>query len=379
MKLKKEHWTNALFILNLFAKTLLRSRSLGKRALLTLTGIEIKRPSLLLAKLLRLADYEVFLSFDSRQAAKMGVYGRQLFDDPGIFLHLPLMHGYDFSLSNSARNAHLGRQKLTVDFDVFNASGVASADLYFPIMFHPSFLNGESIAQAESLYSDRAMKARNDIGILFAGAFSREHYDKDETRTLFGLLTRYQIIEVVRTAFAGTALYEPTDYESFMKDANAGTLRDKIVICDSDRVRIPESDWFSVLARSAYFLSPPGVLQPFCHNTVESMSVGTVPLLQYPDRYIPQLVHGINCLRFTSQESLIALVGEVLGQVQFPWPELSAASHRYYRDNLSSQAFERRLAEEVLPQGDEWKKNETRKVFICQNQLSVSLYRNRQA
>lgn len=63
-----------------------------------------------------------------------------------------------------------------------------------------------------------------------------------------------------------------------------------------------------MLASADFFLCQPGEIMPQCHNIVEAMAVGTIPLTNYPDWLSPPLVDGREALVFDTFASLDAAV-----------------------------------------------------------------------
>lgn len=57
----------------------------------------------------------------------------------------------------------------------------------------------------------------------------------------------------------------------------------KCIILHKTNFRIPAQKWLDVVAKSDFFLCAPGVQIPLCHNAIESMAVGTIPITNYPD------------------------------------------------------------------------------------------------
>jgi len=372
MKIKPLYFQNLFFLFGVFFRSIAGFFSAKNPVLVHIPELDIKRPSLLLAKLFRNSGSDVFVSADPVQLIKMGEYGRLMFRDKRVFLDLRLVKDYDSVVAYGALPRRDAKRFFLLDLDVFSRDRVGPGDIFLPIMFHPNFLEPEIEKETESLFEARREREVPEIGIFFAGAFAREDYDKPETRETFSIMTRHEIIETLRAEFSGSALYEPEDYASLLRDAGAGLLRDKLVICDSARVKIPQTDWFRVLSRAGYFLSPPGVLQPFCHNTVESMSVGTVPILQYPDRFIPSFEGGVNCLTFENGPDLIETVRSVLcGAPGTARRALSSSAREYFEQHLSNGSFASRLSD-IGQEG-----RGTRRIFICQNRISMALYRDR--
>ena len=70
-------------------------------------------------------------------------------------------------------------------------------------------------------------------------------------------------------------------------------LRDK-----RKRFMLQLKRWLEALAKADFFLACPGVLMPLCHNVIESLVAGAIPILQYGSYLSPRLEDGINCLAF---------------------------------------------------------------------------------
>lgn len=45
-----------------------------------------------------------------------------------------------------------------------------------------------------------------------------------------------------------------------------------------------------------------------CHNVIEAMAVGTIPILCYEDWFSPNLVHGENCLTYKTLDEIPNLI-----------------------------------------------------------------------
>ena len=49
-----------------------------------------------------------------------------------------------------------------------------------------------------------------------------------------------------------------------------------------------------------------------CHNAIEAMAVGTVPVLEYASLFSPPLEHGVNCIDLSSFEDIDDAIKEIL-------------------------------------------------------------------
>ncbi|KAA5545926.1 hypothetical protein FYK55_03160 [Roseiconus nitratireducens] len=164
-------------------------------------------------------------------------------------------------------------------------------------------------------------------GIFFAGN-QKSRYGRDSMADQFGVLPRLQILEIVRRHF-------PDQVTDLQADGN----EESIVLRDSQADPIASEDWLPTLASHRFFLCCPGASQPVCHNLVESMSVGVVPILEYGDRLSPPLTDGVNAIRFHGEQGLI----EAIRRIRLMHPEqkrqLSHAAAEYYDRHLDGANF----------------------------------------
>ncbi len=135
-------------------------------------------------------------------------------------------------------------------------------------------------------------------GIFFAGrlkaSYSHVHSD-------FGVLNRLQIVDSLRRHFADQV-------QNHIHDAHDPN---DIVLVDAKTQGLSPDQWLPTLANYNFFVCCPGVCQPMCHNAVEAMSVGTIPLIEYADRFTPGLVDGVNAICFRGERGLIEAVHRI--------------------------------------------------------------------
>jgi hypothetical protein len=336
------------------------------RARVEISSVSVKRPAVSLVKLLALAGYRVELKSDFKRLVKMPASLAKLMDEGRLSVRLGSWDGSGpafFDEPETFAKAS-GRPATLLDFNVFASGQFHPSDLFFPISLHPAFLEPGTI---ENLAA-RKRPERRGMRVFFAGNLDEASYDNRRTAAVFGVRTRRRIYEIVREAFSGRGLFEPASHGEFTEALRSGDLADRIVVCDVDKAPIPRWEWFASLEAADFSLSPPGVLNPFCHNTVEAMAVGTPPILEYPDLFRPALAHGRECLAFESDEELVALLTAILGG---EWDErqsaMSAAAKAYYAEGLSPAAFASWLKREASAPKRE------RRLYLCQNELSTAL------
>jgi hypothetical protein len=112
-----------------------------------------------------------------------------------------------------------------------------------------------------------------------------------------------------------------------------------IVLADSRVQSIAASQWLTTLAKTRFFVCCPGASQPMCHNLIEAMSVGTVPLIEYGDRVTPQLRDGENAICFQGKAGLLNAIDRIDQLSSDEMLRLSRGAARFYDEHLCGKNF----------------------------------------
>jgi Glycosyl transferases group 1 len=76
---------------------------------------------------------------------------------------------------------------------------------------------------------------------------------------------------------------------------------------------LSQAEYIEFLATADFMIAPPGWLMPTCHNLVEAMSVGTIPITNYPNYMYPhQLQHKRTSMCFSTIDDLGETLKEAL-------------------------------------------------------------------
>jgi hypothetical protein len=366
LKIKALYLKNFFFFLNKYFSSLFSVTGSRKTVLFDFGQADLKRPGYLITTLLLRNGYRIFVKADPKKLLKTGVFGRAIFKDPAVKL----------TMKTPQTNLYIGEGKgeghksLSLDFDLFDREEERKNDniIFTPLIFHPNFLKDRYFNKTDDL----ASHIKRPIPLLFAGNFSRKQYDRPDTKALFNVLTRYEIIEFLRSHLSSEQIFEPHSLEELNRALDNHELKGRFVLCDTSLFSIPQDKWFEMLSQAQFFLSPPGVVQPFCHNTVESMAVSTIPVLQYPKVYYPEMENGKNCLVFHSEQDLLTLVNKILlDEYATERLSLSKEARTYYEKNLSPSAFNDKLNRFIESE------EKTGRLMVCQNTLSTALLKKR--
>lgn len=167
-------------------------------------------------------------------------------------------------------------------------------ELAFPVFVHPRVTMGG--APALACGADAGRPAR----IFFGGNTEPGKYDQHTLRDVYGMLTRREMLDAAVAAVPAGDLHRPPDAAAWL----ASPEFHPFVLCETQHCRIPQERWLEALAKSDFFLACPGVGMPLCHNLIEALAAGCVPILQYAAYLAPPLQDRVNCLTFRDARGL---------------------------------------------------------------------------
>ena len=206
-------------------------------------------------------------------------------------------------------------------------------EIAFPLFMHPR------VAAAAASSGAGETDAPRPARIFFGGNTAHGKYDKPILRDVYGMLTRREMLETACAAVPCDGVHRPADAAAWL-DSPA---YHPFVLCETQHCGIPPRRWLEALAKADFFLACPGVGMPLCHNLIEAMAAGCVPILQYAAYLTPPLDDGVTCMAFADARSL----GEVVAAVLAMSPErirgMRANVRRHYQDFLTPGRFSQRL------------------------------------
>ena len=204
-----------------------------------------------------------------------------------------------------------------------------------PYPMHHRTLQQLPVTDLRQLQSRGRCEGRG--GLFFAGRL-KDNYKESKIESRFGVVNRLNVIATLRHQFADRIHSRPaaSGATGHLSEHGGPT---SVTLVDSRRVAIDAAEWLSTLARYDFFVCCPGVCQPMCHNVIEAMSVGTIPLIEYGDRFSPQLTDSVNAVMFRGTDGLAAAVRRI--DLMTPG-EISGLRRRvaeYYERHLRGDQF----------------------------------------
>ena len=205
-------------------------------------------------------------------------------------------------------------------------------DVEMPFFVHPY------VGAKIKLPHPYRIEDRRIARIFFGGNTTEDRYSKTSIGKTYRILTRREVLDVA-TETVGEGIHRPTDAIEWLA---AGAWH-PFVMFQTQKGGIPRDRWVDALASSDFFLACPGVDMPLCHNLIEAMAGGAIPILQYANYLPTPLENRVNALTFDSADSLRQAVKTALGMSPAEVVQLRANVSAYYRKHLAPGCFARRL------------------------------------
>ncbi len=209
----------------------------------------------------------------------------------------------------------------------------AADEMAFPVFVHPQITTQVRLPFAYDAETSRPAR------IFFGGNTEQGKYDKDVIREVYHMLSRREMLTEAIAAIAPDMIHRPKDSAEWL----ASREFHPFVLCETQHCKIPPQRWLEALAKADFFLACPGVGMPLCHNLIEALTAGTIPILQYADYLPPPLRHGVNCLAFSDAAGLREIISDVLTMSQEEIRAMRANVRDYTNEFIVPGSFAKRM------------------------------------
>lgn len=231
---------------------------------------------------------------------------------------------FDYPLDIATRRPWMRRVRLM--YDTFSSHWLRSP-LLAPYTMHPAqteWATAERIRQLRC--TPRMMRA------FFAG--DSKGYVRRWVRYPEQKLPRQEVVRTLKERL-GDDLIAVADADEIAQHCAAGYSW-RFVLSDSGTGIAPEQ-WLPTMALADFFLCPPGIVMPMCHNVIEAMAVGTIPLISYAEWFHPNLKHLHDCVVFGGPDDLVEKLRLVLAMPPADVARMRANVIDYYESHLRPQ------------------------------------------
>jgi hypothetical protein len=216
-----------------------------------------------------------------------------------------------------------------------------SCDVYSPKPLHKNWIQVPFSMAPHNYIDDKFRKVygmrknKRRIRLFFSGNLDRESYTTPIFRDFFGIMNR---VEIINTAKDNLRPYELLEH---LPSENAGPNK-AVLLCWSWNKgasedlgkRIPNDQWFNVLSICDFFLATPGIMMPMCFNAIEAMSVGVIPLIEFPELFCPPLKHNENAIVFKGKSDLANKTRTIMEMAPADIKRMRKNVMKYYDNHL---------------------------------------------
>ncbi len=290
-----------------------------------------------------IANYDVYLCSEVQRKLQ-AIFGQSISDFPPparLAMTLPDLKIVDSVPSGADKGIYVfdredknlkhlpWRKRLKVKFDMFSPYRF-SKPIIMPYAVHP--MHAMRVI-GESLKLLRASSRK--IRVLFAGDL--EGYKRRWIRFPYEKLSRVDVISALKARLGESLRLANTSQD--LHEILDSTYTRQFVLVDNDGARIEWSQWVDIIAQADFFLCPPGIVMPMCHNIVEAMAVGTIPITSYPEWFTPKLEHMKNCIVFDDENHLIEKVELALQMSESELNMIRENAMKYHELHLRPETF----------------------------------------
>jgi hypothetical protein len=149
-------------------------------------------------------------------------------------------------------------------------------------------------------------------------------------------------------------------------------LNEKFIFALKENYPIKMEDIRELLSHFNFYLCCPGVVMPLCHNVIEAMSVGTIPLIEreYAEVMYPNLENKVNAIIFEDLERLNEILEDVFQLKEEKISEMRNHVLTYYENFLSPESVVKNINKSIKTKNLIYLQAEHRSVkFIKQTKL----------
>jgi len=220
-------------------------------------------------------------------------------------------------------------KKVQVKFDVFAPYWVTDP-VFMPYPVHPLLAGADLPQRLEELRHNK-----KKLRIFFSG--DTKGYTKNRIHYPNTKLPRLEVIETILEKLADRTIH--VEDKAVLKNLFAGDFINSCVIVDTSKFWVDTADWLPHLSKTDFFICPPGYCMPMCHNVIEAMAVGSIPVINYPEWFNPTLRHMENCIVFSDKNDLVKNIKDILNMGKQQISEMRHKVIDYYENHLNPRNF----------------------------------------
>lgn len=224
----------------------------------------------------------------------------------------------------------------------FEKENNTGGSFHVPMSFHPLMYH-------YGLWNQKVDIRKERINAIFCyGNFDSQAY-LEIKRTEFSVVPRTELLSYFKEksgflAFSGMS--------EMLERIGDRSLARKYAFAIKEHFELPMKEVRETLSHFNFYFCCPGVVMPLCHNVIEAMSVGTIPVIQkeYAEVMYPNLTDQVNAIIFNDLEHLDSILENIF---ETPESEISCMREnvlKYFQDYLTPESMIKHLNESIRNQ-----------------------------
>lgn len=339
---------------SLFLLTFFKKNTFNKSVYIEMTKVASSRRLIVLVRYFYENGYFCLVHIPVKKFIRVFLSELYVFREVNVRFSLPRFAGTADLLLTDRPDYFSNKEKMIVlDYNVFEKKKDYSDGYFFPISFYPSFLTKKN----EQFALSGSKNTKRKILVLFVGTIDH-HYKNERTKDYFKINTRSEVFDYIVENIPSDMIYIPKSWEEMKKKMVGGELEEKIVLLNAKKVSIPQDEYFPVLHDTWFFIHMSGYIQPFCHNQIEAMACGVIPITQFPQLFKPQLEPGTQALVYATLPDLKNVLMRILHHEIDGLDQMREYNIDYYKNYYSYDAFKHHI-------------NFSKKMYICAGRDSL--------
>ncbi|MDR2207314.1 MAG: hypothetical protein LBE36_14280 [Flavobacteriaceae bacterium] len=333
---------------------MLRRKS-GKSVFFDIKTMGAHRRSYQIIQQFLYCGYTCYIRFPYNYYREMEHYGKKI-------IHLKKVYFSNkknkFSITVSGSEDFLNQQncdkKILFSIKLFQIlPDITDKDFFAPPLLHPNLffpetekkIYSEAFANISQSRPVAAIFVGNVNNVLSNDRTDNTTYNLDATKKDFNIYTRVELFKYIYEELFEN-VYLPASYEELTQKIKTGELKNKIVLIDTKVCKIPQKYLLKTLLQTNFFIYMPGFWQPYCHNHIESMLAGCIPVTQFNRFYLNYFQHQHNALLFNEIHELKPLLQNIIaGKYEENLAEMRKNILELYLQKFSFEAFRIKLSE----------------------------------
>lgn len=296
-----------------------------------------QRYTYILAKYFLIEGFEVYFPRDFRQVYHFGTEidcGFLLKEKDVFFRKLP---------KGITPKIELNYNNISPEYFQFMKSNKEdSRNFRIPIGFHPYHYFKQFSLPKIDIIGNRLDK------IFFMGNFNNKSYDLNYNEEIFNVPSRLKHFQYFKKNLLIHEIYNDAELQNILEKNDLKFKNPIYQVNSFANFSIDPSQVKQVISRFNFYFAYPGMYMPLCHNLIEAMSVGSIPIIHrnYVKLLQPSLKNLENCIIYNQLTDLPNVFDYCFQLNLKTIIDLRRGVLRYYEKNFSSKSIVKKMLNE---------------------------------